>query len=151
MIKKWFQTENNITATIARIALGVAIFPHGAQKLLGLFGGHGFSGTMGYFTETVGLPWIIAFLVIVTEFLGGIMLIVGVASRFAALAVGSLMIGAAIVGGHINNGFFMNWGGKQTGEGFEYHILAVALAAIIVFSGGGTCSIDKKLSAPKVA
>ena len=145
MWKKIVSTDNEIAFTIARLAVGVVMFPHGAQKMLGWFGGNGFEGTMGYFTGTLGLPWIVAFLVVMGEFLGSIGLIVGALSRVAAGGMVVIMTGAIFMG-HLQHGFFMNWYGNQAGEGFEYHILMIALAVITVIRGGGALSIDQKLA-----
>ena len=140
------------TALIARIALGVVLFPHGAQKLLGWFGGYGFDGTMGFLTGGAGLPYIIALLVILIEFFGALFLIFGFSTRLAAIGVIGNFIGV-VATSHINNGFFMNWSGQQQGEGFEYHLLALAIAVAIMIMGSGKWSIDsmlqKKTSEPK--
>lgn len=143
------ETSEDYAALIARLALGIMIFPHGAQKLLGWFGGYGFSGSMGFLTGSVGLPWIIAFLVIMIEFFGGIALVVGALTRIAALGVGINMLGAALVV-HLPYGFFMNWGGNKAGEGFEFHILAIALALILMLRGGGVFSLDRILTSDEV-
>src|SRR5690606_19526168 len=111
---------------ILRAGLAVVMFPHGAQKLLGWFGGGGLEGTMGYLTAGAGLPWVVAFLVILGEFFGPLMLAAGVATRFAAASLGVIMLGAIFMG-HAEMGFFMNWSGQQAGEGFEYHLLAIAI------------------------
>lgn len=140
-------TPADATATIARLALGIMILPHGMQKLFGVLGGYGFEGTMGYFTGTLGIPWIFAFLAIVAEFFGGLGLITGLLGRVAAFGVGSVMVVGALMS-HVQNGFFMNWSGQlQAGqEGFEFHILAVALALIVVLRGSGALSIDRLLA-----
>lgn len=140
-------TPADATATIARVALGVMILPHGMQKLFGVLGGYGFAGTMGYFTETLGIPWIFAFLVIVAEFFGGLGLITGLLGRVAALGVGATMVVGALMS-HVQHGFFMNWGGQLAAgqEGFEFHILAVALALIVVLRGSGALSFDRLLT-----
>jgi len=131
--------------TIARLALAVVIFPHGAQKVFGWFGGHGFEGTMGFFTQSMGIPAPLAFLAILTESLGAVALALGVLARPAALAIAVNMVVAAVLS-HLPYGFFMNWSGTAKGEGFEFHILAVALAAIVVIWGGGRWSIDRRLA-----
>lgn len=138
-------TRPDATATIARLALGLMILPHGMQKLFGSFGGYGFEGTMGYFTGTAGIPWIFALLAIIAEFFGGLGLITGTLGRVAALGVGSVMGVALFM--HLGNGFFMNWNGTMAAgtEGFEFHILAIALAAIVVIRGSGAVSIDRLL------
>jgi putative oxidoreductase len=127
---------------LARLALGIVIFPHGAQKVLGWFGGHGFAGTMTFFTGTMGLPYLVALLVVLAEFLGSLGLIAGALTRIAALGIGSVMLGAILMV-HLPNGFFMNWGGTQAGEGFEYHLLAIGLVLILLLRGGGALSIDR--------
>ncbi|HYE99824.1 MAG TPA: DoxX family protein [Planctomycetota bacterium] len=140
-----FATPGDAGATAARVTLGLVMFPHGAQKLLGWFGGHGFSGTMGYFTEHAGLPWIAAFLVIVAEFFGSLGLLVGFLGRLAAAGIAAVMVGA-IVMVHLPHGFFMNWQGTQAGEGFEFHLLALGLAAVVLIRGSGALSIDRGLA-----
>ncbi|MFI5400345.1 MAG: DoxX family protein [SAR324 cluster bacterium] len=126
---------------ILRLALGIVIFPHGMQKLLGWFGGHGFKGTMGYLTGQAKLPWIVACLVVMAESFGSIGLIVGLLTRLAALGIGLTMLGAAWTV-HRKHGFFMNWTGQQPGEGYEFHILAAAIALVLVIWGAGALSLD---------
>lgn len=147
MLKKLTNTNpGDMAALIARVGLGLVIFPHGAQKLFGWFGGNGFSGTMDFFTNQACLPWIIAFLVVIGESLGSIALIIGFLGRFMAFSIGLIMVGA-IFTSHFQNGFFMNWYGNQAGEGFEYHILAIALALVVVIRGSGKWSVDSQLGA----
>lgn len=144
MIQKIFQTSDSYAPVVIRVMLGLVVFPHGAQKLFGWFGGYGFSGTMGFFTETVGLPWIIGFLVILLESIGAIALIVGVATRlFAALYI-VLAVGI-IFTSHIQFGFFMNWFGNQQGEGYEFFLLWIGMAVSLVITGSGRYSVDKCL------
>ena len=123
----------------------VVFFPHGAQKLLGWFGGHGFAGTMGFFTDKMGLPAAIAFLVIMAESFGALGLIFGLLTRFAAFGIACVMTGA-IFTVHLPHGFFMNWYGNQKGEGFEYHLLAIAIAVALMIKGGGRFSVDRAIS-----
>lgn len=139
----WFFSTNDYDwgALVLRLALAIMILPHGFQKIFGWFGGHGFKGTMGYMTGTAGLPSIIAFLVIIGEPLGGLMLVLGVATRLGALWVGAVMLGALLTV-HIKNGFFMNWHGTNKGEGYEFFILAIGIAIAIILNGGGALSID---------
>ncbi|AYV54055.1 DoxX family protein [Leptospira kmetyi] len=139
MIDKFFQTETSWILTSIRIALGVVMLPHGAQKLLGWFGGFGFSATMGFFTSQ-GIPSLFAFLVIVAEFFGALGLIFGFCTKLSALGIGLTMLGAAIF--VREHGFFMNWFGTQGGEGFEYHILAIAMSVALLIGGGGAFSLD---------
>ncbi len=142
-----FQTSNSTGQLIARVMLGVVRFPHGAQKMLGWFGGRGFSASMTGFTEGMHLPAVIAFLVILAEFAGSLGLIVGLLSRLATFGIGAMLVGAIFMA-HAENGFFMNWSGKQAGEGFEYHLLGLALALIVLICGGGKASLDR-LIAPR--
>jgi putative oxidoreductase len=144
-LRRLVATEADWGATIARVALGLVMLPHGLQKTLGLFGGYGFDGTMGYLTGTIGLPATLAFLVIAAESAGALGLIVGALGRVAAAGVGTVMLGA-IVTVHWANGFFMNWAGTQAGEGFEYHLLALALVAVVVRAGSGAASVDRALA-----
>lgn len=144
-MKKLFDTEDAWSNLILRVFLGVIMFPHGAQKLLGWFGGGGYAGTMGYFTEKLGIAAVLAFLVIMVEFFGSLGLIVGFLSRIAALGILVDMIGAIWLV-HWPNGFFMNWFGKKAGEGFEFHLLVIAISAAILFSGAGKWSLDRKIA-----
>jgi putative oxidoreductase len=143
MINKLFNTEDSISALVVRLTLGLVLLPHGMQKLLGLFGGHGFSATMDAMTG-MGLPAIIVFLIIMAESFGAVSLILGVGTRFSAISISVIMIGALLI--HLPNGFFMNWFGAQAGEGFEYHILAIGLGIASFISGGGSFSFDKVIS-----
>ena len=142
-LKKILSTNDNHSALVARLFLGIVIFPHGAQKLLGWFGGYGFTGTMGFFTETIGLPWLIGLMIILFEFFGAILLILGLGTRLIATFYAVLAFGI-VFSSHIQNGFFMNWFGNQTGEGYEYFLLWLGLALILIISGGGKMSLDKK-------
>lgn len=143
-MKRILQTKENSSLTVLRIMLGLVLFPHGAQKLLGWFGGFGFEGTMKYFTDTVGLPWIIAFLIINIEFFGALALIMGFGTRIIAVAVVSLFTGI-ILTSHLANGFFINWFGNQKGEGFEYHLLILGMALSLLIGGAGKWSLDYSL------
>lgn len=140
------ETERDWTSTLLRVALGIMILPHGAQKLLGWFGGFGFEGTLGYFSGTLGIPVMLGALVIVAEFFGGLGLLTGLLTRVAAVGVGAVMIGAVFLGGHLQNGFFMNWSGAQAGEGFEFHLLAVGIAAAVFIKGAGAWSLDRLIA-----
>ena len=140
------KTTDSLAPTLVRVVLGIVLFAHGAQKMLGWFGGHGFSATMQHFTEGGQLPWIVAFTVILTEFLGSLLLIVGFLTRFAAVAVTVLFVGI-IFTAHLGNGFFMNWSGAQSGEGYEYHLLVIAMAVSLIVTGAGRYSADEALTA----
>ena len=140
-MKCLFQTNYKFSYWIPRVILGCVMFPHGAQKLFGWFGGFGFTNSMTYFTQTTGLPWIIAFLIVMGESLGSLGLILGFFTRLSALGLICIMVGA-IITVHIPNGFFMNWFGKQAGEGFEYHLLVIGMSIPLLISGGGKYSVD---------
>jgi putative oxidoreductase len=138
------RTTPDIVLFTIRLLLAVVIWPHGAQKVLGWFGGYGFKGTMGFFTKTLGIPAPLAFLAIAAEFAGSVALALGLFGRVAALGIATVMVVAALTS-HLSNGFFMNWFGSQKGEGFEFHILALAISAAIVIGGSGAFSVDYHL------
>jgi putative oxidoreductase len=138
-------THGGVASLVLRLTLGLVMFPHGAQKMLGWFGGHGFSATTSFLTQGAGLPAPVALLVILIEFFGSLALILGAFSRAAALGIIAVMVGA-VATVHLPNGFFMNWSGAQAGEGFEYHLLVIGIALAVVLRGSGTFSIDRILS-----
>jgi putative oxidoreductase len=140
-----FKTDSALSTLILRLTLGLVFFPHGAQKALGWFGGYGFAATMGFFTGTMHIPALFAFLAIAAEFAGSIGLILGLGTRIAALGIASTMA-VAIATVHAQFGFFMNWDGTQKGEGFEYHLLAIGIALALILRGGGKWSIDSAIS-----
>ena len=144
MLKKLIQTEQDYAFTVARLVLGVIFFAHGGQLMLGWFGGYGLSGSMQFFTRQLGIPAVFAFLAISGQFFGGIMLIAGLAGRAAALAIICIMA-IAVVKVHWQFGLFMNWFGAQKGEGFEYHLLAIALGLVVMLRGSGAFSVDRLL------
>lgn len=144
-MKKLFATSDDFMLTVLRLVMGVVFFAHGAQKMLGWFGGYGFHGTMGFFTQQMGIPAPLAFLAICAEFFGGLGLILGLLSRVAAFGIICNMLVAVATVHHVN-GFFMNWTGQQKGEGFEYHLLAIAIGLAILVRGAGAWSIDRLLS-----
>jgi len=148
MFKKLVNTDNDIATLVIRVLLGVVFFPHGMQKLLGWYGGYGFTGSMGFFTETLHVPAIFAFLAIMAEGLGSLGLITGLLTRVAAFGIGMNMV-VAVYMLHWQNGFFMNWFGNQKGEGFEYHLLVIAIAVALIIKGGGALSVDRALSNKK--
>lgn len=143
MLNKLFKTDSDWVFTVLRGVLGIVFFAHGAQKMLGWFGGYGFSGTMGFFTKA-GIPAPLAFLAICAEFFGGLGLMLGLLSRIAAFGIGVNML-VAIVAVHRHFGFFANWSGTQKGEGFEYHLLAIAMALAIIVRGAGALSLDRAI------
>lgn len=144
MVAKLLATDGDWVLTLARIILGMALFAHGAQKLLGWFGGHGLSATLRTFRDQLGIPTPLAYLAIAAEFFGGLGLIVGLFSRIAALGIAIIMV-VAMVMVHLKYGFFINWFGDKQGHGIEYHLLAIALAVIIVVHGAGAFSLDRAL------
>ncbi len=145
-IKSFFATDSKSLALLfVRLALGVVILPHGMQKALGMFGGYGIEGTLGFF-GSMGMPVFLGVLVILAEFVGPIGAILGLGTRFMAFAIAIEMTGAMILGGHIHNGFFMNWFHNQPGEGIEYFILVLGSALALVLGGGGKWSIDSFIS-----
>jgi len=142
MNQKIFQTEDSWAPFVLRVILGIVAFPHGAQKLFGWFGGYGFSGTMNYFTETIGMPWLLGFMVILLETAGAAALIAGLATRLMAFSYLILAFGIVWTS-HLQHGFFMNWYGQQAGEGIEYFLLWIALAVALLIAGGGRYSVDR--------
>ncbi|WPU91904.1 DoxX family protein [Mucilaginibacter sabulilitoris] len=143
-MSKIFETSGSWSAAITRLTISLILLPHGAQKLLGIFGGMGFTNTMQYFTQVVHLPWLIGFIVIITEFAGSIMLLLGLATRIIAGLVIILFIGI-IITHHWQAGFFMDWfGANPKGfEGIEFDLLMIGLAISLVISGGGKLSVDQ--------
>lgn len=123
-----------------RATTGLLLMPHGAQKLFGMFGGGGITGTAG-FLESVGYPapTLMAILIGVVEFFGGLMITTGFMTRFAAVAV-AVFMGFAVLF-HLGNGFF--W----TARGFEYPVLWGIAAIFFAVKGGGAYSIDGRASA----
>lgn len=145
MFQKLMRTTNDFVITLLRLVAGTVFFAHGAQKALGWFGGFGFRGTLGFFTQQMHIPAPLAVLAIAAEFLGGIGLIVGFLGRVAAFGIlCNMTVAVALV--HRQFGFFANWGGDQKGEGFEYHLLAIAICLAIIIRGSGALSIDRSAS-----
>ncbi|HYH08175.1 MAG TPA: DoxX family protein [Thermoanaerobaculia bacterium] len=138
-----FATDRSALRTFLRITLGLVMIPHGLQKTIGWFGGYGFEGTMGFFTS-IGIPAFLGFLAIAAESAGAIALVAGFTTRIAALGILANMVVAGVM--HSANGFMMNWSGTQKGEGFEYHILAGAMALALVIGGAGRWSLDRVLA-----
>jgi putative oxidoreductase len=145
MWKKLIETKDDYAALVLRVMLGVVFFPHGAQKVLGWFGGYGFAGTYDAFTNKMGIPGLFALLAFAAEFLGSIGLIIGLTTRVAAFGIMCVMV-VAVKMLHWQHGFFMNWYGAQKGEGFEYHLLVIAMAVALMIRGGGALSADKAIT-----
>jgi len=147
MIRRLCATDDSAATAILRLVLGVVFFTHGAQKMLGWFGGFGYAGTMNFFTGTMHIPAALAFLAIAAEFFGGIGLILGFLTRIAAFGIGVNML-VAVMTVHRGFGFFMNWTGTQKGEGIEFHLLVLTIAAFLMLRGAGAFSVDRLLTAP---
>ena len=145
MIKKLLGTDGNLSGTILRVLLGSVMLPHGLQKVLGLFGGAGLKPTLDMFQTAFHIPVYLALAAILAESLGALALIAGFCTRIAALAI-AVDMGVAVYLVHWKNGFFMNWMGNQKGEGFEYHLLAIAVALALVIRGGGRFSVDRAIA-----
>lgn len=141
LLAKIFRTFPGWAPVILRLALATTMFPHGAQKVFGWFGGNGWAGTLQFFTDTLGIPYPLAVLAILTEFFAPICLLLGLAVRPAAFAL-AILISTAAVMVHLQYGFFMNWTGEQAGEGFEYHILVAGGCLALVFLGAGRLALD---------
>ncbi len=134
-------TNDHVSGILLRLTLGLVILPHGLQLLLGWFGGYGFTGSMQYFTGVAGLPWVVSFLVIMLQSIGALLILAGAGVRLMAFSYIIMFIGM-IVTAHSDYGFFMNWDGSQKGEGFEYHLLVIGLALLLLLNGAGKFSID---------
>ena len=134
-------TKNDIALTICRLVLGAVVFAHGAQKMLGWFGGRGFSGTISFYGH-LGFSAPASVLAMGIEFFGGLALILGVLGRIAAFGVLCKMI-YAVVTLHWQFGFFMNWSGEPRAEGYEYYLLGMALGLMVLIRGSGALSFDE--------
>ncbi len=148
MIRRLFVTDNDSATAMLRLVLGVVFFAHGAQKMLGWFGGFGFHATMGFFIQMMHIPALFAFLAICAEFFGGLGLIFGLLTRVAAFGIFTNMF-VAIATVHHNFGFFMNWTGTSKGEGYEYHLLVLAMTALLMIRGAGGLSVDHLIAGCK--
>ena len=148
MFRRLLSTPNEFPPAILRLILGIVFFAHGAQKMLGWFGGNGFSATMGFFEQNMHVPALLAFLAIAAEFFGSIGLILGFLTRIAAFGITVNML-VAIAAVHASNGLFMNWSGQQKGEGFEYHLLVLAITIVLMIRGAGAFSLDGVLAGGK--
>lgn len=145
MLQQLLSSDAGWAGFVLRVTAGLIMFPHGAQHLLGWFGGYGYQGTMGWLQSTHGLPWIVSFTIIMLEFFGSILLIAGFGTRMLAVAMIGLMIGI-IVTSHWSNGFFMDWEDSLKGEGYEYHLLFIGICLVLALVGGGHYSVDSLLA-----
>ncbi len=144
MFHKLVSTKDDVAVMIVRLGLGIVFFPHGMQKLLGWFGGYGFSGTLGFFTNNLHVPVLFAVLAILAEGLGSLGLITGLLTRVAAFGI-TVNMAVAVAMLHYQNGFFMNWFGNQKGEGYEFHLLVISMGIALMIAGGGRWSVDRAL------
>lgn len=142
-MKQLLNTTENWGATSIRVVLGIVLFSHGAQSMLGWFGGSGLQATLAFLSTNMGLPAFIGFTVICIQFFGSLMLMTGTLTRVAALGVFGIFIGMASY--HVDYGFHMNWSGTNAGEGYEYHLLVLAMCVMLFISGGGALSVDRKV------
>lgn len=141
----FYKTDEHISGFVLRLTLAIVMLPHGCQLLFGWFNGFGFNGSMNYFTQVEGLPWLVGFGVILLQFLGVLLILFGFMGRLLAFAMTVLFIGM-ILTSHWQHGFFMNWMGSQKGEGFEFHLLAIGLCLTLLASGSGSYSFDALLT-----
>ncbi len=145
MLKAIMRTDSNKASIFLRLSLGIVMFPHGAQKVLGWFGGLGMEKTIEMFTTQAGLPLSAVILLLITEFLGSLCVLAGFLTRAFAFGLGFAMAICAYLN-HLQHGFFMNWFGNQKGEGFEFHILVVGIALALTVKGGGALSVDRMIA-----
>src|SRR6266446_7687142 len=145
LLNPLFATRPRFTLLLLRLVFGFLSFVHGSQLVFGWFGGYGLGGSIGAFTEKMAIPAFLAYLAVFSQFLGGLALIFGFMTRIAALGIAVDMI-VAIFLVHLPNGLFMNWYGNQKGEGYEYHLLAIAIAVTLVIGGGGLLSVDRRIA-----
>ena len=148
MLRKLMATQPRVSLLLLRLLLGAVMFPHGAQKVLGWWGGQGLDATVTGFTQHMGIPLDVAWLAIAAEFFGALGLMVGLLTRVAAFGVAAVM--AVAVAMVHNTNFFMNWAGTQKGEGFEYHLLAIAASLVLMIDGGGLLSLDRAIGGDRV-
>lgn len=136
IINKITGSNNNISMTILRIIVGIIFIAHGSQKLFGLFGGYGLEGT-GQFMVSIGLQpgYLMALLAGLGEFVGGLLVLVGLFTRLGSLLLIAVSLVAMFVV-HIHNGFFMS------GNGFEYILTLLTVSIVLLIEGSGKYSID---------
>jgi putative oxidoreductase len=126
---------------VIRLVLGITFVAHGGQKIFGLWGGLGFSGTVDAFAKQ-GMPAVMTILVMIAEFFGGLGVLVGCLTRLAAFGPAIVMVGAMLLV-HAQNGFFMNWfNAPNRGHGIECNLAYFAMAVSLMMTGAGPLSID---------
>ena len=142
-LSRWLSARQQWAPLALRLPLGVVFFAHGAQKMFGWFGGYGWQGTMQYFTHSLHIPVPLAAIGILVEFLGGLALLAGVFTRWAALLTAAEMLVAAILV-HLPNGFFLNWTNEPNkGHGIEYNVALIGGSLALMPLGGGRLSVDE--------
>jgi len=141
MAFKQVKNDASTALLLIRLTLGIVIFAHGAQKVLGWFGGSGFARTIEVFTTNLSYPLWMVLLLMFIEFCGSLGLIFGLLTRLSAFGIALIMVVCAYQN-HLQNGFFMNWLGQKVGEGFEYHILVLGMCCALMSRGGGSYSLD---------
>lgn len=144
MLIQFLRTDNSPAQFFIRLALGVVMFPHGAQKIMGWFGGPGFAKTLQAFAG-MGFPMWSVIILMVVESIGPLLMIAGFLTRLWAIGIGASITICMFVN-HVQNGFFMNWLGQQKGEGFEYHILVIGICLALLIKGGGMLSVDRGMA-----
>jgi len=146
MMKKYLLPYMEGAVLAIRIPLGVIFFAHGAQKVLGIFGGKGLSSTIQVFSEALGIPAFLTVIAAFTEFLGGIAVIFGFLTGLSSLGISIVML-VAILKIHIHAGFFMNWfnlPGKE--HGIECNLALLGMALFLLFYGPGKYSLDQLIA-----
>jgi len=143
MAKGSFDATGLIAPLMLRIPLGLIFMAHGSQKLLGLFGGHGLTGTFRTFEEKMGIPPIFTLLAIIAEFGGGIGILVGFLTRLSAAGISAVML-VAIYKVHWAHGFFLNGACiPGRGHGIEYNIALLGMSLYLLIAGGGPWCLDR--------
>lgn len=145
MKTNWLPSDANGASLVLRLTLGGIVLAHGWQKL-----GGGYAPFIAYFTgpEGLHLPHALGLLVIGIEVLGSLALMAGLATRLNAALLFGLFVGI-VATVHWPAGFWMNWFGQldKGQEGYEYHLLALAMSAAVGLLGGGRWSLDGRRTA----
>ena len=143
MSKGHFDVTGSIAPLMVRIPLGLIFMAHGSQKLLGLFGGLGLTGTFKMFEEKMGIPPIFTLLAIIAEFGGGFGILAGFLTRLSAAGVAAVMV-VAIYKIHWVYGFFLNSSCVAgRGHGIEYNCALLGMALFLMIAGGGRWCLDR--------
>jgi putative oxidoreductase len=140
-VNSLLRSSNDKTLALMRLILSFIFLAHGSQMALGWWGGYGWHATIGMFTSQLHIPAFFAGCAILAEFVGGLMLLAGLLSRLAALALAIVMM-VAILKVHLHNGLL----GGPGGAGYEYPLAVLALCILIIFKGGGAMSLDRAIA-----